>query len=187
MGEHGIPSRIETERLVLRCWTEADTTMAREAVDASLAHLRPWVDWAMNEPRSMDETRELLRWFAQTFEAGENFQFGVFNQDESKLVGGGGLLPIGGGGLEIAYWIRVDQTRAGFATETAQALTAAGLAAPGFDWVQLSCDAGNEGSRRVAEKLGYRLVETREDRQMPTGPLRDTLVFEIRLDGSQAE
>ena len=60
---------------MLRSSTEADTTMSREAVDASLAHLRRWLDWAMYQPSSMDETRALLRSFAQTFEAGENFQF----------------------------------------------------------------------------------------------------------------
>ena len=144
---------------------------------------------AMNEPRSMDETRALLRGFEQRFEAGEDFQFGVFNQDESEVVGGSGLhRTIGGGGLELAYWIRVDRTRAGFATETAQALTGAGLAAPGIDRIQIRCDSVNEGSRRVAVKLGYRLTETREGgRRTPEGKLRDTLVFEIRPDGDQAE
>jgi hypothetical protein len=37
------PYRIETERLVVRCWEPRDAPLLKEAVDASLDHLRPWM------------------------------------------------------------------------------------------------------------------------------------------------
>jgi RimJ/RimL family protein N-acetyltransferase len=37
------PYRIETERMVLRCWDPADAGLLKEAIDASLDHLRPWM------------------------------------------------------------------------------------------------------------------------------------------------
>src|ERR1700759_5294954 len=37
------PYRIETERLVLRCWNPADAEALKEAVDASIEHLLPWM------------------------------------------------------------------------------------------------------------------------------------------------
>ena len=40
------PYRIVTERLVLRCWEPRDAAALKEAVDASLDHLRPWMPWA---------------------------------------------------------------------------------------------------------------------------------------------
>jgi RimJ/RimL family protein N-acetyltransferase len=138
--------------------------------------------WAMDEPKSLEETYELLRGFEAAFEAGEDFKYGIFKKDESEVIGESGLHPrIGAGGLEIGYWVRVDRTRMGYATEIARALTEVGLNADGIERVQIHCDPENVGSRRVPEKLPYRLVETRiEDKRTPEGEPRDTMVFEIR-------
>jgi dihydrofolate reductase len=110
--------------------------------------------------------------------------FGIFSPDESVVIGGSGLHPrIGDGGLEIGYWIRASQTGHGFATETARALTAAGLRTPGIDRIQILCDPDNTASRRVPEKLGYRLIETRYgDKLAPGGTPRNTVVFEQRRE-----
>jgi RimJ/RimL family protein N-acetyltransferase len=85
-----VPARIDTERLVLRCWKETDAPLLREAIDNSLDHLRRWMPWAMEEPKSMEETRERLREYAAMFEAGEEFIYGVFNRDQSEVIGGSG-------------------------------------------------------------------------------------------------
>lgn len=182
MAGHGIPERIETERLVIRGWAEEDAPLLRKAIDGSLDHLRRWIPWAVQEPASLEETRERLRGFASRFEAGEDFAYGVFEKDESEVLGGSGLhARIGVGGLEIGYWIRADRTRMGYATETARALTDVALGAPGIERIQIQCDPTNVGSRRVPEKLGYRLIEIRVgDKWTPDGRPRDTLVFEIR-------
>lgn len=178
------PRRIETGRLVLRCWEERDAPLLRDAVDSSLEHLRRWMPWAMDEPSSLEETRRRLRTYAAQFDAGDDFVFGIFTQDETEVVGGSGLHPrIGTGALEIGYWIRASRTGHGFATEAAEALTVAGLAMPGIDRIQIHCDPRNTASRRVPEKLGYRLVETRHaDRETPDGAPRDTAVFERRAE-----
>jgi len=177
----GVPARIETERLVVRCWTEADAPLLREAIDSSVKHLRLWMPWALDEPKPLEETRRRLAAFEASFRAGEDVRYGVFSRDESFVIGGSGLhRRIGAGGLEIGYWIRADATRQGYATEVASTLTEAGLAAAGIDRVQIHCDPRNTASRRVPEKLGYRLIETRVgDALTPKGEPRDTLVFEI--------
>lgn len=179
-----LPHRIPTKRLVLRCWHEDDAPLLRDAIDTSLDHLRRWMPWALDEPSSVERTRERLRGHRESFASGEDFVFGIFSSDESEVVGVSGLHPrIGDGGLEIGYWIRASRTGHGFATEAAQALTAAGLGAPGIDRIQIQCDPDNAASRRVPEKLGYRLVETRHgDKRTPAGDVRDTLVFEQRRE-----
>ena len=184
LAGHGIPGRIQTERLVLRCWTEDDAPLLRDAIDSSLDHLRRWMPWALNEPSSMEKTRERLRAYRAKFEAGEDYTFGIFSPDETKVVGGSGLhRRIGEGGLEIGYWIRADLIRRGLATETAEALTEAGLNAPGIDRIQILCDPRNTVSRRIPETLGYRLVERRVGNEVsPDGEPRDTIVFEIRRE-----
>ncbi len=179
-----LPVRIETARLVIRCWTESDAPLLRAAVDSSLDHLRRWMPWAMTEPSSLEETCERLRGYRASFEAGDDFTYGIFTRDEAEVVGGTGLHPrIGEGGLEIGYWIRADRIGQGLATEAARALTEVGLAAPGVDRIQILCDPENAASRRVPEKLGFRLIETRMgDTHGPDGDLRDTVVFELRRE-----
>jgi len=85
------PLRIETESLVVRCWSEADAPELREAIDSSLDHLRPWMPWALSEPATYHETVErILRWRA-AFLSGEDFAYGLFDRDKNKVLGAGGL------------------------------------------------------------------------------------------------
>jgi len=122
-----------------------------------------------------------LRDFEARFKACEDFVYGIFNSDESEVFGGSGLHPrIGPGALEIGYWIRGDQVGKGFATETTRALTTAGLTTPGVTRIEIHCDPDNTASRRIPERLGFRLVEIRSgDKKTSSGGPRDTMVFEM--------
>ena len=173
------PLRINTPRLVLRCWEPVDAPLLREAVDASLDHLRPWMPWAASEPASLATTIERLTRYKEAFEAGEDFVYGVFSGDESRVVGGSGLhTRVGPSALEIGYWIRAEDTGRGLATEAARALTTAGLQVPDISQIQIHCDPNNVRSRRVPERLGYRLLEVRRaDKVTSSGEPRDTMVF----------
>jgi RimJ/RimL family protein N-acetyltransferase len=175
--------RIETSRLVLRCWEPDDAPLLKEAVDSSLDHLLPWMPWARFEPQSLDEKLELVRTFRAQFDLGEEFVYGIFEPDESRVVGGSGLHPRGGeGSLEIGYWIRADSIGLGFATETAAALTRVSFEHFGLDRVDLSVDPENERSRRIPQKLGFVEEGTLRRRLPPKtegGPRRDQLVFSM--------
>jgi RimJ/RimL family protein N-acetyltransferase len=78
-GRAAPPHRIETERLVLRAWDPADAPLLKEALDASLDHLRPWMPWAHDEPKPVEEKLELLRGFRAAFDQGEDFVYGIFD------------------------------------------------------------------------------------------------------------
>src|SRR6185437_14870829 len=85
--------RIETTRLVIRCWDPSDAGLANEAIDASLDHLRPWMPWAEAEPTTLEQKRQLLTRFAEDFARGDDAVFGIFEPDERRVVGGTGLHP----------------------------------------------------------------------------------------------
>ncbi len=57
------PYRIVTGRLCIRCWHPADAPLLKDAIDSSLAHLRPWMPWAHDEPQPLEAKAELLRRF----------------------------------------------------------------------------------------------------------------------------
>ena len=174
------PYRIETERLVVRCYEPRDAPLLKEAIDSSLEHLRPWMPWAYQEPQTLEEKIALVKQFRANFDSGQNFTCGIFNFDETEVLGGTGLHPrIGPGGLEIGYWIRASATRQGLVTESSAALTRAGFEVCDADRIEIRIEPGNDASMGVPRKLGF-LEEATLRRRLPareTGPLRDVTIF----------
>jgi RimJ/RimL family protein N-acetyltransferase len=174
------PYRIETERLVIRCYEPRDAPLLKEAIDSSLDHLRPWMPWAYQEPQTLEEKLDLIKHFRANFDSGDNFTCGIFNADETEVLGGTGLHPrIGPGGLEIGYWIRASATRQGLVTESSAALSRVGFEICDADRIEIRIEPGNEASAGVPRKLGF-LEEATLRRRLPareTGPLRDVTIF----------
>jgi RimJ/RimL family protein N-acetyltransferase len=174
------PYRIETERLVIRCYEPRDAPLLKESVDASLDHLRDWMPWAADEPQTIEQKVELLKRFRAAFDSGENFTYGIFDLDQDTLLGGTGLHPRQGpGGLEIGYWIRASATRQGIATEASAALTRVGFEVCGADRIEIHIEPRNEASLGVPPKLGY-AAEATLRRRLPTREgeaLRDVTIF----------
>jgi RimJ/RimL family protein N-acetyltransferase len=166
---------------VIRCYEPRDAPLLKEAVDASLDHLRPWMPWVEHEPQTLDEKIELLRGFRGNFDLGEDFVYGILARDESRVLGGTGLhTRAGPGGLEIGYWIRADAIGQGLATETAGALTRVAIEHAGVDRVEIRIDPLNRRSTRVPVALGY-VLEATLRRRLPMkegeSDLRDALVY----------
>ncbi|HUZ15284.1 MAG TPA: GNAT family protein [Gaiellaceae bacterium] len=174
------PYRIETERLVLRCYGPRDAALVKDAIDSSLDHLRPWMPWVEHEPQTLEEKTDLLKSFRSQFDLGDNFVMGIFSADESEVLGGSGLHPrVEPGGLEIGYFIRASATRQGYVTESTAALTRVGFEICGADRIEIRIDPENETSKDVPRKLGY-VEEATLRRRLPGragGPLRDVTIF----------
>jgi RimJ/RimL family protein N-acetyltransferase len=64
---------------------------------------------------------------------------------------------------ELGYWIAPALWGQGLVTEAGQAVLRCGFATIGLHKISASCFAENVGSRRVLEKLGFRLVGRLED------------------------
>jgi ribosomal-protein-serine acetyltransferase len=61
----------------------------------------------------------------------------------------------GPGTLDLGYWVHVDHTGTGYATEMARALTAAAFDVPGIERVEIHHDKANVRSRAVPRALGF--------------------------------
>ncbi len=185
------PYRIETERLVIRCYEPEDAPLLKEAVDSSIEHLLPWMPWARYEPQSLDQKIELLREFRSRFDRDDDYIFGVFDSGESRLLGGSGLHPRGGDeSREVGYWVRADAIGRGIATEVTAVLTRAGVEHLGLQRVDIQIDPENERSLRIPRKLGFTAEGTLRRRLEPKeegGERRDSMLFtmlESELRGS---
>jgi RimJ/RimL family protein N-acetyltransferase len=85
------PLRIETQRLVLRVCEPDEAHLLRAAIDTSLDHLKAWLPWAIKEPSSLNQTRELLARGAKRFAEAEDFMYTIFDHNEAEVLGGAGL------------------------------------------------------------------------------------------------
>jgi len=148
--------RIETKRLVIRAYAPSDAQLLQDAILESVEHLKPWMAWAHDEPLPLDLRARAVQRFRGRFDLGEDYVYGIFNPEETRLIGGTGLHKrLGDRELEIGYWIHKDQINQGFVTEAASALTKVAFEICRVHRVEIHCDPGNFASAAVPRKLGY--------------------------------
>ena len=148
--------RIETQRLVVRCYSPADARLLAESVAENVEHLRPWMPWVYSEPEPIEEKFQRLRRFRGMFDLGQNFVYGIFNLEETRLLGGTGLHPrLGANELEIGYWIHKDCTNQGLVTESTAALIKVAFELVRIHRIEIHCDPANVASAAIPRKLGF--------------------------------
>lgn len=135
---------IETERLRIRPF-RADDAPALHEIWSDPANGRFGHGW--DPPASAAETREWIE---------RHRTWGVWERETGDLVGDCSLFPFEGE-WELAYGLRRDRWRRGYATEAAAACVRAGFEQLGLERVVADINrGGNPASKRVLEKLGFR-------------------------------
>ena len=180
MPTESLPDVFDTTRLRLRRWSPDDASAVRAALDASDAHLRPWIPFMRHEPRSLTGTRTWLAERSARFETGEVYAYGVFKHPPPNATLVGEVLLISGAdALELGYWIDVRHVRRGYGAEaTSGALDAARRC--GYARFELRCSPDNAGSIRLATQLGFRLRATESGSFVaPDGAAHDTQVWTL--------
>jgi RimJ/RimL family protein N-acetyltransferase len=158
MTQQPTPYRIETGRTVLRCWELTDAALLRKALDRSDQHLRPWIAWMKNQPQSLGETAEWIRQTRARFDLDQDHRFAIFDARERELLGETALFNRAGeGAREIGYWIDLQSTGQGYATEAAAAMVRVGFEVCALERLEIRVARGNESSSAIPSKLGFRL------------------------------
>lgn len=187
---------MSTLALLLRPWEESDAEGLRDAIDEDLDHLKPWLGWTLEEPATLERTRERLRGYVTQWSEGRAFRFAVTPRDRPSRILGGvhlkvhpeslGSGPRTGEGTrdahEIGYWVRKSATGMGVAGAAASSLVIHAFEERGADRVVSRCDTANDVSAEVALALGLRRVGEVEG-AYPDGSSRPLLEFEMRRDG----
>ncbi len=148
--------RIETERLVVRCYQPSDTQLLADSVKESVEHLKPWMPWAHSEPTPFEQRLDGVKRFRGRFDLKEDYIYGIFNPEETKLLGGTGLhTRLGDNQLEIGYWIHKDYVNKGLVTESTAALVKVAFEIVHVHRIEIHCDPGNHASASIPRKLGF--------------------------------
>ncbi|WP_208026227.1 GNAT family N-acetyltransferase [Amycolatopsis acidicola] len=149
---------LETERLVLRRFTERDTDNL-VGLDSDPEVMRYINGGAPTPPEQVrDEILPRLLGYYERFAA-----FGcwaVQEKESGDFAGWGSLRPDPDAGPELGYRLRRAAWGRGYATELGEALLRRAFAEPGTERVWAQTMAVNVRSRRVLEKLGLRYVRT---------------------------
>jgi RimJ/RimL family protein N-acetyltransferase len=173
--------RIETERLVIRCYDPKDAPLLQKSIQESIEHLRPWLPWVKTEPEELKVKIERLRMFRAKFDMSEEYIYAVFDPKETELIGGTGLHPrVGLKAFEIGYWVNVNHVNKGYATEFSAALTKVAFEIENVVRVEIHCDPVNNQSAAIPKKLGYIHEATLRSRnENINGELIDSMVWSI--------
>lgn len=182
-----LPDRIRTSRLVLRRQRAADAHLVKEAIDASLKHLKASVAWARFAPMPLDALTAHLSESEAAFHASREWTYSIFDQTENEVLGAVALEPgdealtalIGPGSFELGYWLRANATGQGFATEATVAVVDAAVRYLEPSRIAICHDPANIASAGVPHRAGFRKfgvvpMSVLPGRQAADGSLRPT-------------
>jgi RimJ/RimL family protein N-acetyltransferase len=177
----GIPYRIQSDRLIIRCYSPSDAPLLKRSVDESLEQLKLWMPWASHEPTSLAAKVQRLRLMRSQFDLDQDYAMGAFNLTESVLIGSTGLHKRAEvGSLEIGYWVHSAYQNQGFATEMTQTLAQLAFEYHGIQRLEIRCDPDNLASAAVPRKLGFEHEATLKQRdKTPAGLIRDTMIWTL--------
>ena len=159
MSEAGISNpayRIETKRLVIRCYEPLDVQVLADSVRENVEHLKPWMPWVHAEPEPIEVKEKRVQRFRGMFELGQDYVYGIFNPEGTRLLGGTGLhTRLSESELEIGYWIHKDFVNQGLVTESTAALIKVAFEIIHVHRLEIHCDPNNFASAAIPRKLGF--------------------------------
>lgn len=151
---------LETERLVLRPWAERDIPeVFRICQDAEIQRYT-----TVPSPYQLRDAEWFIMDHCPKMAAsGQVATFGVFLADTGRVAGAISLMGITTISqdvrtAEIGYWASPETRGHGYLTEAARAVVRWGFRELGLQRIVWQAYAGNDASRRVAEKAGFRIV-----------------------------
>ncbi|MES3013783.1 MAG: GNAT family protein [Pseudomonadota bacterium] len=177
-----LPTRIDTERLLMRPPQAGDGPRFFEALSESLVEMHQFLaalPWIAAEP-SPDAAELYCRNGQANFVARKDLPFFLFERTTGQLVGATGLhrtvwaTPK----TEVGYWVRSSRSGRGLIAEVVEATVQYAFARIGVVRVELITDEANLASRKVADRCGFVLEGTlRHDHKAPDGSLRNTCLY----------
>ena len=152
------PTRIETERLVLRGYQPGDVSMYYQISLKNQPHLQPFESGnAINSIHSEAEAERVIRDFMECWAARKSFFLGAFLRDTDEFAAQiyvgvvNRTLPE----FEIGYIADVEHEGKGYVTEAVRGVLRTLFTQLGAHRVRLECDETNLRSLRVAERCGF--------------------------------
>ncbi len=160
------PVTLTTERLLLRPLRPDDAEAVRLACqDPEIPRWTP-----VPSPYTMDDALQFItRTCPDGWAQDHHYNFGVFTREGGDLVGTMALVRLGSlpapqRQAELGYWTAKEQRRRGYTVEAARTVCHWAFTTLGVERLEWLADVGNDGSRAVAGKIGFRMEGTLRSR-----------------------
>lgn len=160
---------METERLILRPWSEDDAESLYEF--AKDPRVGPIAGWSVHT--SVENSRQVIKEILSA-----DGTFAIVRKGEDKAIGSIGLLigeksnlKIRHDEAEIGYWIGVPYWGKGMVPEAIQELIKYAFEKGGIMKIWCGYFDGNEKSKRCQEKCGFKYHHTESNKEWP--PMHD--------------
>jgi RimJ/RimL family protein N-acetyltransferase len=170
------PVTLTTDRLSLRELRPADTDAVLAACQDP--EIPRWT--SVPSPYTREHAAEFVgRISPQGWREDTMYNFGVFTRDTGTLVSSMGLVRLAQLGApvrqaELGYWTAKEQRGKGYTVEAARAVCHWAFDSLGVERLEWYAEAGNEGSRAVALRLGFVMEGTQRAKIAQRGTRRDT-------------
>jgi ribosomal-protein-serine acetyltransferase len=153
-----VPMPIRTPRLLIRPKQLGDGAITSAAVVETWEELHKWMRWAEDPSGFTAELMEIRnRQVMASFILREYIELIGIETATGTAVIWCGLHDIDWQGrqCDTGYWVRKSAQGQGIATEATNAMVRYAFGALGMRRIGLTHSAGNEASRRIAERLGF--------------------------------
>ncbi len=144
-----------TARLCLRPYVPADAAVFFAVLDGDRARFRASFPDRLRAVGSPAEAAVALLAFAQDWQAGHFYVFGIWHRATQHYLGDICLMPQRKGQAEIGYYLAAAAEGQGFAREALAAVISFGFETVGSQRLLIRCYADNGRGQAVARAAGF--------------------------------
>jgi RimJ/RimL family protein N-acetyltransferase len=169
---------LQTARIALRTYSPSDAELVWQGIEESRSSLLRWVPDIGRRVDAADVRRALAS-LASPRAQEHRLVLGVWDRLTSAFLGEVGIYDLdrAAGMAEIGYWIRRTARGHGYATEALRTLLEHARRELGVERFEAHIAVDNASSRRVAERLGFRLEGQRAPAPRWDGEVGCVLVY----------
>lgn len=155
-----MPAKIEinTERLLIRTYEPEDAADLHKFVQDNTYYLYETAPMTLRNNVTLLRSQAFLQMIERERQAGKWIWNAIFLKSSNQFIGQVSIYNIeeDSKDCELGYFITVDETKKGYATETLNAIVKYCFEGLGRKSVRLRIKPDNIASKRVAEKVGFR-------------------------------
>jgi ribosomal-protein-serine acetyltransferase len=161
------------DRVVIRSFEPSDGEHVFSLVEANRMHLRPWMPWEITTRSVADSRAFITRSLASEHDLDAN---GIWVDGE--LAGSMGIRVDPMNDLaELGYWVAKPFEGRGLITRAARRFVEYGFAERKLHRIEIHAAVGNERSRAVAERLGFRQEGTLREAIKTSAGYLDVVIY----------
>ena len=143
------------DRTELRLMVPADAAELFAVTDANRAHLRRWLPW-LDGVKSASDSAAFIQVTLRQFADRVGFNATVVH--DGAIVGciGHHRISWANRSTSLGYWLAASHERRGIMTAACRAVVRHAYTVYELNRVEIRCASGNERSRAIPERLGFR-------------------------------